>query len=106
MINRIPAYHWMDQVGGVYSELFAWVYPYVHSHLVSYGLIVLVCGVAEWQLWKRFSKRRPGLSKGVIGLALLVLGSYIGWLVLYHFHTYAMADHLFMTEPAPPHLPR
>lgn len=106
MINRIPEYHLMDQVGGAYSELFAWVYPYVHAHLVSYSLIVLVCLGGEWWLWKRFSRLRSGFTKGLLGIGMLVLGSYIAWLLLFHFHTYAMADHLFMTEPNPLELGR
>jgi len=95
-MNRIPEYGWIDQVDHVYSELFAWVYPYVHSHLVSYGLILLLCAIGEWWLWKRFSKLRSGFLKGMLGVLLLVLGSYLVWLLVFHFHTYAMADHLFM----------
>lgn len=84
--------YWIQQQ---FFFLFTIIYPIVHSHFVSYVLILLGFGAIALVNW-RFIKKLPA-SSGVmklikVNLYLLqaCLVGFLTWFIFIHFHTFTL----------------
>ncbi len=97
MFPEATQYTVTDRIGYIYSELFGLIYPYVHSHFVSYSLILLVSVGVVWGAFNRLKRSRSSGAKLGYTAVIVMVGSFSVWLVLFHFHTFMQADLYYET---------
>ncbi len=95
----------MDFLQDTFLRFFSFIYPYIHSHLVSYLLVALLDIVALYLNWKWIQKLHrskssfAAMSKVVFFLFELFLLGFLIWFVLIYFHTFQDAHEVIFSHP-------
>ena len=84
----------MNYIDPIFTDIFHFIYPYVHSHLVSYVLfLVLNVGLAYLNgKWIKKLNRSSGAGIRFFKIMLIffevVILAYLCWFVFIYFHTF------------------
>lgn len=79
----------MTLLESIFLAIFYLIYPYIHNHLVSYSLIVLLTSALAYGNWKWI--RRSGNSKVLRFLLVffeVFILAFLSWFVFIYFHTF------------------
>lgn len=84
----------MDIINDLFLSFFAYAYPFLHNHFVTYLMFLIILLGLTYGNWKLIEKNKgskgsaEGLMKIILILAELLFVSYLIWFVFVHFQTY------------------
>ncbi len=80
-----------NYIDSICLTIFQLLYKFIHTHLTSYILIVILCGLIIKLIWKQIQnhqKLNNIILKFTMILTLMASGIFSIWFICFHFHTF------------------
>lgn len=86
----------MSTLETIYLQIFRSLYPFIHSHFVSYCLLVVFSSITIWLIWRfivhfnRYNQSIATFTKYILIFIELFLVGFLLWFIFIHFHTFLL----------------
>ncbi len=84
-----------NEIHTICLVIFTLLYKVIHTHLTSYILIALLCGLVLKSLWKYLQNQKKMTNIISKIITLFIIGcclTFTIWFICFHFHTFRIIE--------------